>query len=108
MHLSESTSFRSPSSGSGSSGIGSSSSSTSGGSGANNSNTTGNPNVNSGANVNMAGPSGSGGNRVKTPRSHQDDSEESGVGHEEDEEMQQLLVELLSLIRTPKVRLPHG
>lgn len=73
----ESTSFRSPSSGSGSSGIGSSSSSTSGGAN--------NP------------------NRVKTPRSHQDDSEESGVGHEEDEEMQQLLVELLSLIRTPKV-----
>ena len=47
------------------------------------------------------------GNRVKTPRSHQDDSEESGVGHEEDEEMQQLLVELLSLIRTPKVILKH-
>ena len=85
----ESTSFRSPSSGSGSSGIGSSNSSTSGG-----------PNI---------GSSGSGsgnvpGTRGKTPRSHQDDSEESGVGHEEDEEMQQLLVELLSLIRTPKVR----
>ena len=47
------------------------------------------------------------GNRVKTPRSHQDDSEESGVGHEEDEEMQQLLVELLSLIRTPKVIFTH-
>ena len=47
------------------------------------------------------------GNRVKTPRSHQDDSEESGVGHEEDEEMQQLLVELLSLIRTPKVIFAH-
>ena len=87
----ESTSFRSPSSGSGSSGIGSSSSSTSGG-----------PNLNSPGNVtaNMPGHS-----RVKTPRSHQDDSEESGVGHEEDEEMQQLLVELLSLIRTPKVKI---
>ena len=32
-----------------------------------------------------------------------DDSEESGVGHEEDEEMQQLLLELLSNTRTPKV-----
>ena len=87
----ESTSFRSPSSGSGSSGIGSSNSSTSGG-----------PNLNSPGNVtaNMPGHS-----RVKTPRSHQDDSEESGVGHEEDEEMQQLLVELLSLIRTPKVKI---
>ena len=86
----ESTSFRSPSSGSGSSGIGSSNSSTSGG-----------PNIGS-----SGSGSGSGvpGNRSgKTPRSHQDDSEESGVGHEEDEEMQQLLVELLSLIRTPKV-----
>ena len=88
--LLESTSFRSPSSGSGSSGIGSSNSSTSGG-----------------PNISTSGTSGSNlmpTNRVKTPRSHQDDSEESGVGHEEDEEMQQLLVELLSLIRTPKVR----
>ena len=87
----ESTSFRSPSSGSGSSGIGSSNSSTSGG-----------PNISgsSGSSSNVLPTSG---NRVKTPRSHQDDSEESGVGHEEDEEMQQLLVELLSLIRTPKV-----
>ena len=33
----------------------------------------------------------------------QDDSEESGVGHEEDEEVQQLIVELLSNITTPRV-----
>ena len=36
------------------------------------------------------------------PARHED-SEESGVGHEEDEEMQQLLLELLSNMRTPKV-----
>ena len=94
----ESTSFRSPSSGSGSSGIGSSNSSTSGG-----------PNIGSSSGPTSASstsagvPSGS--SRGKPPRSHQDDSEESGVGHEEDEEMQQLLVELLSLIRTPKVHI---
>ena len=86
----ESTSFRSPSSGSGSSGIGSSNSSTSGG-----------PNIGSSSSGSGTVP---GGTRGKTPRTHQDDSEESGVGHEEDEEMQQLLVELLSLIRTPKVK----
>ena len=33
----------------------------------------------------------------------QDDSEESGVGHEEDEEVQQLIIELLSNITTPRV-----
>ena len=87
----ESTSFRSPSSGSGSSGIGSSNSSTSGG-----------PNIGSSTSAGSGTVPG-GTTRGKTPRTHQDDSEESGVGHEEDEEMQQLLVELLSLIRTPKV-----
>jgi hypothetical protein len=35
--------------------------------------------------------------------SRHDDSEESGVGHEEEEEMQQILVEFLSNITTPKV-----
>eukprot|EP00095_Tigriopus_kingsejongensis_P003703 maker-scaffold382_size189932-snap-gene-0.26 protein:Tk03703 transcript:maker-scaffold382_size189932-snap-gene-0.26-mRNA-1 annotation:"fibronectin type-iii domain-containing protein 3a" len=36
-------------------------------------------------------------------QSRHEDSEESGVGHEEEEEIQQLLEELLSNIRTPKV-----
>ncbi|XP_059082249.1 fibronectin type-III domain-containing protein 3A-like isoform X2 [Tigriopus californicus] len=36
-------------------------------------------------------------------QSRHEDSEESGVGHEEEEEIQQLLVELLSNVRTPKV-----
>ena len=35
--------------------------------------------------------------------SRHDDSEESGVGHEEEDEINQLLVELLSNIRTPRV-----
>ena len=106
--LLESTSFRSPSSGSGSSGIGSSNSSTSGGPNNNNvRDSNSGPTLHhdrSGSSSSSNNTVGMGsGNRVKTPRSHQDDSEESGVGHEEDEEMQQLLVELLSLIRTPKV-----
>ena len=36
--------------------------------------------------------------------SRHEDSEESGVGHEEEEEIQQLIVELLSNMRTPRVR----
>lgn len=85
-------SFRSPSSGSGSSGIGSSSGSSS----------SGVPTNSSGGSGSSAG-SGSNGNKSKSDSRTQDDSEESGVGHEDDEEMQQLLVELLSNIRTPKV-----
>ena len=37
------------------------------------------------------------------PERQQEDSEESGVGHEEEEEIQQLIIELLSNISTPKV-----
>ena len=40
---------------------------------------------------------------MKTNIFFQDDSEESGVGHEEDEEVQQLIIELLSNITTPRV-----
>jgi hypothetical protein len=40
---------------------------------------------------------------AKSDSRQHDDSEESGVGHEEEEEIQQLLIELLSNIKTPKV-----
>lgn len=48
--------------------------------------------------------SGTPGSAVAAKDPRHDDSEESGVGHEEEEEMQQLLVELLSNMRTPRVR----
>ena len=57
------------------------------------------------ASTSSGGGGGGGGvhAHADSPSRH-DDSEESGVGHEEEDEMNQLLVELLSNIRTPRVR----
>ena len=44
------------------------------------------------------------GNKSLLDLSRHEDSEESGVGHEEEEEIQQLIIELLSNMRTPRVR----
>ena len=49
------------------------------------------------------GKSGPSSSPAKSDSRQHDDSEESGVGHEEEEEIQQLLIELLSNIKTPKV-----
>ena len=49
------------------------------------------------------GKNGPGSSPAKPDSRQNDDSEESGVGHEEEEEIQQLLIELLSNIKTPKV-----
>ncbi len=97
----DSSNLRSPSAGSGSSGIGSSSGATT------NSSSTSSRNKA----PNFRSPGGGHGgphahhNFAPNMAAKGEDSEESGIGgHEDDDEMQQLLVELLSLIRTPKVR----
>ena len=58
-----------------------------------------------GSGNNSSGVGNSGTKCKPDSQRQQEDSEESGVGHEEEEEIQQLLLELLSNIRTPKVRI---
>jgi hypothetical protein len=57
----------------------------------------------SGLGSSSTGKNGPGSSQAKSDSRQNDDSEESGVGHEEEEEIQQLLIELLSNIKTPKV-----